>query len=137
MQAGTLDPAAAESGLGWVAYEGWHGVANNEFTAVEHAAQPVLLPRCPQVNEMTLGHTLRVLAPVLPGGWVYLGEQDKLVAVSGPSALVRFDSLPLLGCAVLEGGRFAALTQHGVLHSPGATCVRVRVCACVCVRACA
>ena len=31
---------------------------------------------------MALGHSLWVVAPVLPGGWVFLGEEDKLVAAS-------------------------------------------------------
>lgn len=36
-----------------------------------------------RVSDMTLGHTLWNVAPILPGGWVYLGEKDKIVAASG------------------------------------------------------
>ena len=31
---------------------------------------------------MALGHAFTILAPVLPGGWVFLGEQGKIVAAS-------------------------------------------------------
>lgn len=98
----TLDPAAALGGVtshGWVAYEGWHGIAASAASSsachahkncfqllsdAEPGSSPdLVLPSCPQVSDMTLGHTLWNVAPVLPGGWVYLGEKDKIVAVSG------------------------------------------------------
>ncbi len=96
-----LDPAASrrDTSDGWVAYEGWHGIAASATTgSVCHThkkcfqllsgsdagtSQELVLPSCPQVSDMTLGHTLWNVAPVLPGGWVYLGETDKIVAVSG------------------------------------------------------
>ena len=76
----SLDPAGL--GLGWVAYEGWHGVSRQEFTELGPTNSSLVLPECPQITEMALGHSLWVVAPVLPGGWVFLGEEDKLVAAS-------------------------------------------------------
>jgi hypothetical protein len=91
----TLDPAAAErrrrseeedgTALGWVAYEGWHGVQHNDFVTIGAGAgstSGITLPKCPQTSTLALGHALWVVAPVLPGGWVFLGEMDKLVVAS-------------------------------------------------------
>jgi hypothetical protein len=91
----TLDPAAAErrrrseeedgTALGWVAYEGWHGVQHNDFVTIGAGAgstSGITLPKCPQISPLALGHALWVVAPVLPGGWVFLGEMDKLVVAS-------------------------------------------------------
>jgi hypothetical protein len=86
----TLDPTAAgrseeEGGaeLGWVAYEGWHGVQRNDFVTISAgSSSTITLPQCPQISPLALGHALWVVAPVLPGGWVFLGETNKLVVAS-------------------------------------------------------
>ena len=70
------------AGLGWVAYDAWHGLANGKFVRIEADTGNLTLPASPQLNEMRLGHSLWVIAPVLPSGWVFLGEQNKLVAAS-------------------------------------------------------
>lgn len=149
----TLDPAAVEaaeavagtgdSGRSWVAYEGWHGIAasatvgsvchktNTCFQLLQASgsgagSQELVLPRCTQVSDMMLGHTLWNVAPVLPGGWVYLGETDKIVAASGrrlyswdsttPTliltllAAVKYPSHPLIYCAHSLCAAFVATT---------------------------
>lgn len=78
----TLDDTPAGSANGWVAYEGWHGIVHGAFTNVDSRAGYLNIPRCPQKDTMTLGHSLWVVAPVLPFGWVYLGEDNKLVVAS-------------------------------------------------------
>ena len=75
----TLDESGAAAG--WVAYEGWHGVETNSFVAIPHGGS-LVIPSCPLVDAMTLGHSLWVVAPVLPFGWVFLGEEGKLVVAS-------------------------------------------------------
>jgi hypothetical protein len=76
----TLDESSA--GNGWVAYESWHGVANGQYIKIPATVGTLTLPATPQVDTMTLGHSLWVIAPVLPGGWVFVGEEHKLVAAS-------------------------------------------------------
>ena len=116
----TLDPAAAiagDSSYGWVAYEGWHGIAssaatgsachthNNCFQLLSGSdagsSQDLVLPSCQQISDMTLGHTLWNVAPVLPGGWVYLGEKDKIVAVSSRRLRSWNSTTPLLTLSLL------------------------------------
>jgi hypothetical protein len=68
-----------------VAYEGWHGLQRGGTSTLQwvRSSEPSLvLPPCPEVSQMTLGHTLWTVAPVLFGGWALLGEPEKIVKVS-------------------------------------------------------
>jgi hypothetical protein len=66
---------------GWVAFEGWHGIAHGDFLPIDTTGD-IKIPASPQISVMTLGHSLWKVAPVLSSGWVFLGEEDKLMGVS-------------------------------------------------------
>ena len=72
--------------LGWVAYDGWHGLDKSELQLLRRSADnsstTVVIPACPQISDMTLGHQFLTIAPVLPGGWVLLGEVGKIATIS-------------------------------------------------------
>lgn len=67
----------------FVACDFGRGCAEGPWTALSVAAGPLKLPACPQVDDLTPGWGYRVVAPVLPSGWVLLGEVEKIVPVSG------------------------------------------------------
>ena len=74
-------PGSADSTSAWVVFDVWAGPSS--LLQLLTAASPDLeLPACPQISVNTLGHTLWAAVPVLPGGWVLLGEVGKIVAVA-------------------------------------------------------
>eukprot|EP01044_Picomonas_judraskeda_P012660 COSAG03_NODE_1834_length_3456_cov_2.013703_2_plen_209_part_00 len=141
-----LDPAAAEAaagaaadGHGGVAYEGWHGIAASAAAGspchaqkscfqLLSASQELVLPSCPQVSDMTLGHTLWNVAPVLPGGWVYLGEKDKIVAASGRRLRNWNSTAPTLTLTLFAAVSRLCVSLAPLPKEPRLTSCALRVC---------
>lgn len=65
----------------YVVAEAWHGIGRGAV-ARKVLGDSLTLPPTPQTELYVAGHSLWFVAPVLAGGWAYLGEADKIIKAS-------------------------------------------------------
>jgi hypothetical protein len=75
-----LDPSGGSGGSGSAS----SGSSSGSEGGVQRlrSSEVFTLPATPQISEITAGHSLWVVAPVLAGNWSFLGEPDKIVKAS-------------------------------------------------------
>jgi hypothetical protein len=76
-----LDLRSDGQGSGYVVYESWSaGAIHTQRLPTSNGS--FVVPETPQQSDYIAGYSFKTIAPVLAGGWVYLGEPEKVVKAS-------------------------------------------------------